>query len=60
MQNYNTVEKCYSDNNVFCNYKVTLTDNTIIDVPLDQKNEQYQEIQEWISEGNTVIDNPPE
>jgi len=23
-------------------------------------NTDYQEIQEWIAEGNTVIDNPPE
>jgi len=57
MQNYNTVEKGYSDNNVFCNYKVTLTDNTIIYVPLDQKNEHYQNVQEWIADGGTVIDN---
>ena len=29
-------------------------------VPLDEANTDYQEIQQWISEGNTVIDNPPE
>ncbi len=29
-------------------------------VPLDTDNRHYQAIQEWISEGNTVIDNPPE
>jgi len=60
MQNYNTVEKGYSDSNVFCNYKVTLTDGTILWVPNDEANKDYQEIQQWISEGNTVIDNPPE
>ena len=60
MQNYNTVEKQYSDSNEFCNYKVTLNDNSIIYVPLDEANTDYQAIQEWISAGNTVIDNPPE
>ena len=29
-------------------------------VPLDEANTDYQAIQEWIAEGNTVIDNPPE
>jgi len=57
MQNYNTVEKQYSDTNEFCNYKVTLNDNTIMYVPLDPANSDYQAIQEWIAAGNTVIDN---
>ena len=35
-------------------------DNIIMDVPLDHNNRHYQAIQEGISEGNTVIDNPPE
>ena len=60
MENYNTVEKQYSDSNEFCNYKVTLNDNTIIYVPLDEANTDYQAIQEWIADGGTVIDNPPE
>jgi hypothetical protein len=29
-------------------------------IPIDEANTDYQAIQEWISEGNTVIDNPPE
>ena len=57
MQNYNTVEKQYSDSNEFCNYKVTLNDNSIIYVPLDPANKDYQAIQEWIADGGTVIDN---
>jgi len=60
MENYNTVEKQYSDSNEFCNYKVTLNDNTIIYVPLDEANRDYQAIQTWIADGGTVIDNPPE
>ena len=57
MENYNTVEKQYSDSNEFCNYKVTLNDNTIIYVPLDEANRDYQAIQTWIADGGTVIDN---
>ena len=33
---------------------------TEMSVPLDPDNRHYQAIQEWIAEGNTVIDNPPE
>tara|TARA_R110002095_G_C4075801_1_gene220843 strand:+ start:307 stop:495 length:189 start_codon:yes stop_codon:yes gene_type:complete len=58
MENYNTVEKQYSDSNEFCNYKVTLNDNTIIYVPLDEANTDYQAIQEWSAiDGNNIIDN---
>ena len=54
-----TVEKTYIDGN-FENYKVTYSNSTISFVPLDEANTDYQAIQEWIAEGNTVIDNPPE
>ena len=37
--------------------KVTLENDSIIYVPNDEANKDYQEIQEWISKGNTVIDN---
>mgnify|MGYP003138838426 CR=1 FL=1 len=29
-------------------------------VPLDEANTDYQTIQQWIADGGTVIDNPPE
>jgi hypothetical protein len=57
------VEKIYETVPVvsFTNtYKVTYSDSTVKFVPLDEANTDYQAIQEWISEGNTVIDNPPE
>jgi len=54
----NTVEKIYF-NNQFVSYKMTLSDGKIWSVPLDEANTDYQAIQEWIQEGNTVIDNPP-
>ena len=59
----NTVEKIYTNLPVieFSNvYKVTYLNNTIKFVPLDEANIDYQAIQEWIADGNTVIDNKPE
>ncbi len=59
----NTVEKIYRNEPVieFTNtYKVTYSDNIVKFVPLDEANTDYQAIQTWISEGNTVIDNLPE
>ena len=51
-----TVEKIYFDGN-FCSYKVTLQDGTIWTVPHDTANRHYQEILEWVAEGNTITDN---
>jgi len=57
----NTVTKNYGINNEFCSYQVTyVNSNREKSVPLDEANKDYQAIQEWISLGNTVIDNPPE
>ena len=36
---------------------MTMTDNTVLFVPLDEANTDYQAIQEWIADGGTVIDN---
>ena len=57
----NTVTKNYGMDNRFCIYQVTYTNSNIIkSVPLDEANTDYQEIQQWIADGGTVIDNPPE
>jgi hypothetical protein len=55
----NTVTKNYNSmTNEFCSYQVTYVDsNRVKSVPLDEANTDYQAIQQWISEGNTVIDN---
>ena len=54
----NTVTKNYdTTTNQFCSYQVTYLDGRILSVPLDEANTDYQAIQEWIAEGNTVIDN---
>jgi len=58
-----SVEKIYSDFPVikFSNtYKVTYLNNIVEFVPHNEANTDYQAIQEWIAEGNPVIDNPPE
>ena len=38
-------------------YVVTLTDGEIIQVPHSEDNRHYQEILEWVAEGNTITDN---
>ncbi len=54
----NTVTKNYL-NGQFINY--TMVKNEVSSsVPLDEANTDYQAIQEWIADGGTVIDNPPE
>ena len=55
----NTVEKIYDldDSSRATCYKVTYSNNVVSFVPLDEANTDYQAIQQWISEGNTVIDN---
>ena len=53
-----TVTKNYLDGE-FVNYTM-VKDSVSSFVPLDEANTDYQAIQECISAGNTVIDNPPE
>ena len=55
----NTVTKNYHPIfNEFCSYQVTyVNSNRVKSVPLDEANTDYQAIQEWIAEGNEVIDN---
>ena len=56
----NTVTKNYF-NGEFVSYQVTyVNSNRVKSVPIAEANTDYQAIQQWISEGNTVIDNPPE
>ena len=53
-----TVEKYYNElipGNF--TYQVTYDNGQISFVPLAEANTDYQAIQQWISEGNTVIDN---
>ena len=52
-----TVTKNYVDG-IFQSYQITyVNSNRVRSVPLAADNTDYQEIQQWISDGNTVIDN---
>ena len=60
IENITTVTKNYNPlNNEFNGYQVVHNSITTF-VPLDEANIDYQAIQEWIADGGTVIDNPPE
>ena len=54
-----TVEKQYIKNE-FVSYRMILSNGKEFSVPLDEANTDYQAIQQWIADGGTVIDNPPE
>ena len=54
----NTITKNYGINNTFCSYQITYVNSNLVrSVPLDEANTDYQEIQKWIADGGTVIDN---
>ena len=55
----NTVEKMYNEYGTSSGtYKVTNQDGTILWVPNDEANTDYQAIQEWSAiDGNNIIDN---
>ena len=36
---------------------VIVRDGQKLDVPIDEANRHYQEILEWVAEGNTITDN---
>jgi len=59
-ENIVSIEKNYNTYGNFVSYKTTYNTDKVCFVPLDEANSDYQAIQEWIAEGNTVIDNPPE
>jgi len=55
----NTITKVYSFyNGKHISYSVTYVNSNIVkSIPLDPANTDYQAIQKWIADGNTVIDN---
>tara|TARA_R110002126_G_scaffold231566_1_gene376172 strand:+ start:610 stop:789 length:180 start_codon:yes stop_codon:yes gene_type:complete len=52
-----SVKKLYIDNEFSNSYLVVKENNLEKYVPLNSANTDYQAIQEWIAEGNTIIDN---
>lgn len=51
----NTVEKKYNEDSTF-NYEVNYQDGTVWTVPHNEANRHYQEILEWVADGNTITD----
>ena len=51
-----SVEKQYLEGK-HTSYKVVLDDGKILSVPHNEANRHYQEILEWVAEGNTITDN---
>ena len=52
-----TVEKIYSDEGEFLIYNVVFDDGKTSSVPHNKENRHYQEILEWVADGNTITDN---
>jgi hypothetical protein len=53
-----SVKKQYDPlTNTFSSYELIEENQLVKSVPLDPINTDYKKIQQWISEGNTVIDN---
>ena len=55
-----SVTKQYNSLNIADTYKVILINGEVLFVPHNEANRHYQEILEWVAEGNTITDNPPE
>jgi len=53
----NTVEKYYFDGVWGNTYKTTYENGEVLFVPHNEENRHYQEILEWVAEGNTITDN---
>tara|TARA_R100000664_G_C2669598_1_gene82222 strand:+ start:402 stop:581 length:180 start_codon:yes stop_codon:yes gene_type:complete len=54
------VEKIYSPiNNEFVYYKCDLSDGRKMAIANNPDSSEYEQVQEWIADGNTVIDNKP-
>ena len=51
-----TVAKKYNNDDTF-NYEVVYQDGNTFIVPHNEANRHYQEILEWVAEGNTITDN---
>ena len=55
------VEKIYSPiNNEFVYYKCDLSNGRKMAITNNPDSPEYEQVQEWIADGNTVIDNKPE
>ncbi len=53
-RNFTSVKKGEYNGELAC--YIIVENNKISHVPLDEKNTDYQAIQEWVAEGNTIAD----
>ena len=53
IQSVKKMNDTYNNNNLDL-YRLTTTDDIIMDVPLDEANTDYQAILKWVAEGNTI------
>ena len=51
-----SVTKLYLEGN-FSSYELVYTNGETVYVPHNEANRHYQEILEWVAEGNTITDN---
>ena len=48
------VKKINTEGVFLKSYRVTLNDGTVMSVPLDEANTDYQKILQWVADGNTI------
>ena len=56
-ENITNILKVIDPSRGWISYRVTTSDNEIVIVPENTDNTDYQEILEWVAEGNTITDN---
>mgnify|MGYP003119857340 CR=1 FL=1 len=42
------------DTDIVDNYTVTYDDGTVLFVPLNENNRHYQEVLQWVADGNSI------
>ena len=58
-ENITKILKVIDPSRGWISYRVTTSDNEIVIVPENTENTDYQEILEWVSEGNTISEETP-
>jgi hypothetical protein len=58
-ENITNILKVIDPSRGWISYRVTTSDNEIVIVPENTENTDYQEILEWVSEGNTISEETP-
>ena len=56
IQKVTNAKTSWEDASVVTSYTLEYADGIILSVPLDTANRHYQEIQEWVADGNTIAE----